>query len=93
MQQDEKKVGIQIPMNKLSEAALNALVEEFILREGTDYGTAQHTLEDKKRHIFKQLQSNKIIIMFDPKLENTTLITQEGLTKLNQQNFEIVNLP
>ena len=90
MQHNEKKRGIVIPQNKLSQDVLTALVDEFILREGTDYGTHEYSLEQKRQQILKQLAGQHILILFDPDLESTTLIRKEELTKLSQQNFEIV---
>ena len=76
---DEKTAGVIIPPNRLSKEALNGLVEEFILREGTDYGLHEYSLEDKKKHIFSQIESKRIVIVFDPNLESTSLMTQQQL--------------
>lgn len=91
MQQEAKKKGIIIPKNKLSEDALQALVEEFILREGTNYGTREFSLHEKKQQILSQLNKESILILFDPELESTTLLPKDDLTKLDLQNFEILS--
>lgn len=90
---EEKKVGVVIPQEKLSKEALKALIEEFILREGTDYGSHEYSLEEKRQKVFKQLKTNQVLIFFDPELENTNLLTVDQIKKLNRQNFEIVGLP
>lgn len=90
MNDQEAKRGILIPRNKLASDVLEALIEEFILREGTDYGQNEVTLEQKKKQIFNQLNAEHIVILFDPDRESTTLMTRERLTKLHQQNFEIL---
>jgi uncharacterized protein YheU (UPF0270 family) len=38
---------IEIPADKLSAEVLHAVIEEFILREGTDYGSYEVSLENK----------------------------------------------
>ena len=38
---------IEIPAERLSAEVLRAVIEEFILREGTDYGSYEVSLEDK----------------------------------------------
>lgn len=91
--EDEKKTAIVIPPEKLTPDALNGLIEEFILREGTDYGTKEYSLEEKKSQVSKQLQSKKIVILFDAALESTTLITLDELKKRPEQNYQILNLP
>lgn len=90
MQQDEKKTGILIPAERLSKEALDSLIEEFILREGTDYGTREYSLDEKKKQVFNQLKAGHISILFDPQLENTTLLRKEELIKLGSQNFQIL---
>ncbi|NQZ19636.1 MAG: YheU family protein [Bdellovibrionales bacterium] len=72
-----------VPHSKLSQEALAGLIEEFILREGTDYGTHEYSLDDKKNHVFKQLQGGHINVVFDPNNETTSLLTNEQLRKLN----------
>ena len=36
---------VEIPASRLSTAALDGLIEEFVTRDGTDYGEQEHTLE------------------------------------------------
>mgnify|MGYP003683294167 CR=1 FL=1 len=79
---ENKEPGLIIPHQKLSPDALNGLIEEFILREGTDYGTHERSLEDKKSHIFKQLNAKHILVVFDPNTETTSLLTKDQLNKL-----------
>ena len=78
---EEKKPGIVIPHTKLSQEALNGLIEEFILREGTDYGTSDYSLSDKKDQVLNQLMGRHIHVVFDPNNETTSLLTKEQLAK------------
>ena len=77
----EKSSGIVIPMERLSEDSVNGLIEEFILREGTDYGHFDYTLDQKKTQLLKQLKSRHIIIVFDLIEETTTLMRKEDALK------------
>lgn len=63
-----------IPYSSLSEDALNNLINEFILREGTDYGVREFTLEEKHLQILKQLQKGEIQIVFDVDENSASLI-------------------
>ncbi len=90
---EEKKTGIVIPKEKLTADVLEGLIDEFILREGTDYGTHEYSLTDKRQHVLRQLNSKQIFIFFDPQLENTNLLSKDQIKKLNQQSFDIVGLP
>ena len=81
-QEVEKEEYIEVPKDRVSPEALGALMEEFILREGTDYGHSEATLEDKKKKLQKQLESGRATIVFSTLTENTTLMLASELAKL-----------
>ena len=56
---------MDIPWQRLNEATLKGVIEDFVLREGTDYGPAQYSIEEKVAQIRKQLQCGKARIVFD----------------------------
>lgn len=70
-----------VPLEKISDQALYGLVDEFILREGTDYGQKEYTLEEKHEQIKKQLLSGKIVIVFDSVEQSASIIKKEQLRK------------
>lgn len=68
---------IVVPIEKVSDEALEGLINEFILREGTDYGPREFTLEAKHQQLRKQLASGKIVIVFDPEEESASIVQKE----------------
>ena len=70
---------IVVPTDKISIEALEGLISEFILREGTDYGSREFTLEEKHAQIHKQLASGLIVIVFDPAEESASIVRKELL--------------
>jgi uncharacterized protein YheU (UPF0270 family) len=74
MTNQEKEEFIEIPMELVSAEALDSLIEEFILREGTDYGHAETTLDAKKSKVINQLKSKRAKIVFSTLTENTSLV-------------------
>ena len=46
---------VEIPAETLSRQALDGLIEEFVTRDGTDYGAEERTLDDKKSAVARQL--------------------------------------
>jgi len=66
-----------IPPDSLSAEALRGVIEAFVLREGTDYGHGEHTLEAKCRAVERQLREGRAQICFDP-VSGTTDIRQSG---------------
>lgn len=65
-----------IPFEQLSEGALRGLIEEFITRDGTDYGFNEVSLETKVKQVKSQIQRGDVVIAFDPASEAVTLLTQ-----------------
>lgn len=65
---------VEIPLESLSPEALRGVVEEFITREGTDYGHAEQTLEGKVADVMLQLERGEAKIAYDPELQSVTLI-------------------
>lgn len=64
--EDLPEEAIEVPYQRLSAEALQGVIEEFISREGTDYGDYDYSFNDKKNHVLRQLQQNTAIILFDP---------------------------
>jgi len=64
---------ITIPHTELSPDALRGVIESFVLREGTDYGMHEFTLEEKVAHVMRQLQRREAQIVFDPETETVDI--------------------
>ena len=65
--------AVRIPLSSLSEAALDGIIEAFVLREGTDYGHDEHDLAGKCRAVRRQLMSGEAEIDFDPDTETVDI--------------------
>lgn len=56
---------VTIPFDALSIDALRGVIESFVLREGTDYGPAEFSLDDKCAAVLDQLRAGTAEIWFD----------------------------
>ena len=65
---------ILIPPAELSAEALRGVIESFVLREGTDYGAREFSLEEKVAHVRAQLERGQARILFDPESNTVTLM-------------------
>lgn len=65
---------LEIPYQQISEDALNGLIEEFINREGTDYGEHEYSLEAKVSQLLTQLKQGDIVIAYDEESESCTIV-------------------
>ncbi|WP_372881404.1 YheU family protein [Psychromonas sp.] len=74
-----------IPYQDLDTDTLQNLVEYFILREGTDYGEQELSLDEKTDKVLRQLKLGDIVIIYSELSESVTLIHRDQL--LQQQNL------
>ena len=57
-------IGFRIPYDQLSPEALQGVIEEFVTRDGTDYGEIEVSVETKINQVLNQLKSGKAVIVF-----------------------------
>lgn len=72
---------IEIPAERLSPDVLQAILEEFIAREGTDYGEVEYSLERKVEQLRQQLSRGDVVISYDPQSESCTLLTRRDFAQ------------
>ena len=65
---------IVVPYTELAPELLHAVVESFVLREGTDYGEKEVSLEAKVARVLAQLRKGEAKILFDPESESVTIM-------------------
>ena len=63
-----------VPYTELSDETLRGVVESFVLREGTDYGEQEFSLDQKVAHVLRQLRRGEAQIMFDPATETIDIV-------------------
>jgi len=69
--------GLEIPTERLTKDALRCLIEEYVTREGTDYGEVAHTLDQKVESVRAELRNGRAMILFDPETESCTIAIRE----------------
>ena len=75
---------VLVPYQELSKEVLLGIVEEFVNREGTNYGPREYTLEEKVTSVMRQLEQDRARIVFDPETESCTIVTSDTLSKSQQ---------
>ena len=73
-----------IPYEQISSDALQGLIEEFITREGTDYGVEEVSLSTKVEQIKQQLKRREIVVVFDPATESVSILLRRDAELLEQ---------
>ena len=72
---------VEIPPESMSREALDGLIEEFVTRDGTDYGIEECALEMKKSAIMSQIDRRDVVIVFDPQSQTCNIIAKEELSR------------
>ena len=70
-----------IPFRQLSHDALMGLVEEFVTREGTEYGENEIPLSRKVAQVLKQLERGDAVILFDPDSSSCHIVSKTDLAQ------------
>jgi uncharacterized protein len=70
----ESNASVVVPHAHLSAELLRSVVESFVLREGTDYGERELSLDDKVARVVRQLERGEAQIIFDPKSDSVDIV-------------------
>ena len=65
---------MEVPYTELSNEALQAVIEEFVSREGTDYGDTEYSFEAKIQQVLLQLKRGEIRLFFDKESGTCNLV-------------------
>lgn len=64
-------------MVRLGAEVLQALLEDFASRDGTDYGAREFTLEQKAEQLRRQLELSELALLYDADSEQWDLVDAE----------------
>lgn len=70
----DKQNQIEVPWRSLSSDALDGVIEEFVTREGTDYGNAEYSLADKCQAVRRQLEIGEAKITWDESTQSCSIV-------------------
>ena len=65
---------VTVPPQRLQTDVLQALLEEFATRDGTDYGERESTLEQKVQRLQAQIADGDLLILYDADSEQWDLV-------------------
>ncbi|HHA1315055.1 TPA: YheU family protein [Enterobacter kobei] len=67
-----------IPWQDLSPETLDNLIESFVLREGTDYGEHERSLEQKVNDVKRQLKSGNVVLVWSELHETVNIMPRNA---------------
>lgn len=65
---------VVVPHTELSADALRSVIESFVLREGTEYGEKDFSLEQKVAQVMRQIERGEAHIVFDLTSESVDVV-------------------
>lgn len=75
---------MQIPVDRLDPETLTRVIEEFVSREGTDYGQANPDLLAKVEGIRRKLKSGEAVLCYDEVSESCHILSREAYRSLQK---------
>lgn len=66
-----------IPWQQLSGDALRGLIEEFVTRDGTDYGEQEVSLERRVEQVMAQLRRGDVVLLFSESTGECSIVAKE----------------
>ncbi|MGL9774117.1 MAG: YheU family protein [Sodalis sp. (in: enterobacteria)] len=63
-----------IPWQQIDPTTLYNLIESFVLREGTDYGLQEKSLQQKVADVLRQVQSGEAVLVWSELHESINIM-------------------
>jgi len=71
---DHHESGVVIPHERIDPETLRNMIREFVSRDGSDWGDAGCTLDDKVAQVLRQLREKKVKVVFDLKSATANIV-------------------
>jgi uncharacterized protein YheU (UPF0270 family) len=75
----EEIAPVRVAPDELKPDTLRAVIESFVLREGTDYGEQETSLEAKVAQVLTQLRRGEAHVTFDPGTGSVNVVTTSAM--------------
>lgn len=69
---------IWVPYQELEPATLRNLAEEFVTRDGTDYGATEKSLESKVEALMRELRSGEARICYEAESGSIHIVSRRS---------------
>ena len=76
---------VAVPLQRLEADVLQALLEEFASRDGTDYGEQELTLQQKVGELRMQLGRGELTLLYETDSEQWDLLPEDQASQLLEE--------
>ncbi len=66
--------AVEIPHERLAPETLRNLIQEFVSRDGADWGDAGGAMEDKVAQVMQQLRNRKVKVVYERKSQTANIV-------------------
>ena len=66
--------GVEIPYKRLDPETLRNVIQEFVTRDGADWGEVGGSLEEKIDLVIQQLRNRKVKVVFEMKSQTANIV-------------------
>ena len=77
-----------IPLEQLPIDTLNAIIENFVLREGTEYGSEDVSLDNKIAQVHQQLKQGSALLVYSELHETVNILPADQFIEDNEEITE-----
>jgi uncharacterized protein YheU (UPF0270 family) len=77
-----------IPLEQLPIDTLNAIIENFVLREGTEYGSEDVSLNNKIAQVHQQLKQGSALLVYSELHETVNILPADQFIEDNEEITE-----
>lgn len=76
--ENQQEEGIEVPYEQLNPDTLRKMIQEFVTRDGADWGDAGCALEDKVQQVLRQLKHKRVKVVFDLRSETANIVSSQS---------------
>jgi uncharacterized protein YheU (UPF0270 family) len=73
---------VRVPLARVPKEHLQALLEEYASRDGTDYGVEETNLGDRVEQLWMQMHAGKLQLLFDVDSDQWDIVTADEAERL-----------
>lgn len=66
--------GVEVPYERIDPQTLRNMIQEFVSRDGADWGDRGCSLADKVEQVLRQLRERKVKVVFDLKSQTANIV-------------------
>lgn len=76
-----------IPLDTLSQETVTAIIENFVLREGTEYGSEDVALADKIQQVYQQLKQGTAVLVYSELHETVNILPADQFIEGAEEQY------